>query len=330
MPKEILLYSSIYSYSVTDFIKEMEAAKGDDVRIRINSPGGEVYAGFGAIAKFHEHPKKKSIQVDGRADSFAAIICCCAEDVECLDVSTFLFHRASIGEYWESKPEYFTDEVKASLSQMNAQLRAFMEGKMNGDEFEKVTGVSLDDLFSLDTRLDVVLTAKQAKKLGLVNKIVSITPAKKAEIESRVMAIAAMSIPTAPAAEDPAPPPQPPLKNQIMTAAEFKAAHPAAYAEIVSEGVNQERDRVGSFLAFNDVDPEAVAKGIKDGTALTATQMAEFSRKAFSAQAKSDLETDSPKNVTTGQPETPKTPEAKAAEDFAAEVRKGLNLATAK
>lgn len=82
MPKEILLYSSIYSYSITDFINQMEAAKGDEVKVRVNCPGGEVYAGFGAIAKFNEHPKAKSIQVDGRADSFAAIICCCAETVD--------------------------------------------------------------------------------------------------------------------------------------------------------------------------------------------------------------------------------------------------------
>ena len=55
MATEILLYSSIYSFSAESFIKEMEAASGNDVVLRINTPGGDPQAGFGMIAKFAEH-----------------------------------------------------------------------------------------------------------------------------------------------------------------------------------------------------------------------------------------------------------------------------------
>jgi ATP-dependent Clp protease protease subunit len=332
VPKEILLYSSIYSYSVADFINAMEEAKGQDVRIRVNSPGGEVYYGYGAIAKINEHKKGKTIQVDGRADSFAAFMCCCAEDVECLDVSTFLFHRAAFPEWIESSSERFTEPMKASLNQMNAQLRAFMEGKMKAEDFKKVTGVSYDDLFSLDNRLDVVLDAKQAKKLGLVSKVTAITPQKKAEIERDVYAIAAQSVPdapAAPAAESEPTPPTPKSNNpKTMTLEQLKRDHPEVYAEAVKAGVTKERDRVEAFMAFVDVDPEAVAKAIEAGTDLSQKQMAEFSRKALSGQKLEAIKADSTGDVKTDEAPAgePKTALQEQVDKFAETARKNLGL----
>ena len=323
MPKEILLYSSVYSYSVADFITQMEEAKGDDVVVRINTPGGEVYSGFGIIAKFQEHQKGKKVKVDGRADSFGAIICCYAEDVECLDVSTFLFHRAAYPEWIERSEEMFTEDMKKSLGVMNSQLRAAMEGKMKAEDFKKETGYSLDEIFSLDNRLDVVLTAKQAKKLGLVNKVTAITPEKKAEVESKFMAMAAMSWPAMPEASKTEQP-----QNKIMTAAEFKAAHPAAYAEIVKEGATAERDRVGAYMAYADVDIEAVKKGITEGGPMTQTLMADLSRKQFNAAALTGLEKDNAKQVTTTEAGTNDADKSKDvnAEAFKKELYANLGI----
>lgn len=326
---EILLYSSLYSSSVASLIKEMEAAKGEDMTLRVNSPGGEVFQTYGLVAKYQEHPKRKVIKVDGIAASSAAFLCCYADEVECLDVSSFLFHRAAF--WYEDNPTYFTDDIKAALNEMNAQLRAAMESKMTAADFEKETGVSYDSLFSLDSRIDVSLNAKQAKKLGLVQTVTKITPAKRKDIEAMAMQFAAnhVWIPEAEATEIPQPPTPKILKPNTMTIEKLKAEHPDVYAAAVKEGVTAERDRVGSFLAFIDVDPETVAKGIKAGDNLTATAMAELSRKEFNKKASIKAEDENAPAVTTEQPTAPATPQTEAAkklEAFNAEVDAKLGL----
>lgn len=333
MKKEILIYSAIYSYSVADIITQLEGAKDSDIKCRVNSPGGEVYYAYGLIAKYQEHTKKKLMQVDGIAASAAAFLCCCSDEVECLDVSSFLFHRAAFPSWFENDPVYFTEAKRKELETVNAQLRAIMEGVFTADLWEKVTGVSLDDLFSLESRIDVTLDAKQAKKLGLVKKINSITPEKKAEIESLVMGIAAMSIPKMPVAENEEKTiteiSKPPIK---MTIEKLRAEHPEVYAAVVKIGETQERDRVEAFMEFVDIDVEAVKTGITGGAAITNKMMASFARKGMAVSAIAAIKTDNAPDVDTPeQPlDKPNTAASKEVEAFEKTVRANLKLEATK
>src|SRR5690606_34151083 len=56
---------------------------------------------------------------------------------------------------------------------------------------KRLKGVSLDEIFSNDQRIDVFLSAQEALTIGLVDRIVEITPERKAEIDSIMQAIAA-------------------------------------------------------------------------------------------------------------------------------------------
>jgi len=333
--KEILLYYTIYSSTAADLIRAMDAAKDSDIEMRVNSGGGETYTTYGIIAKFLENKNNKKLKVDGFAGSMAAFLCCYADDVECLDVSTFVFHRAAF--YYEENPNYFTPEVKAEVIEINKNLRAAMEAKMSAAEWEAETGVSYDAMFSLDDRIDVRITAKQAKKLGLVSKVNKITPTQSRQVNAMSMQIAAqynqppILLPVSAETPEPqAPTPTKILKPNTMTIQEFKAAHPEAYAAAVKEGVTAERDRVGSFLAFIDVDPAEVAKGIKSGEALTATATAEFSRKEFNIKAGIKAAGENAPEVITEEPAPPATPPTEAAKKMAAfnaEVDAKLGLA---
>lgn len=73
-------------------------------------------------------------------------------------------------------------------------------------------------------------------------------------------------------------------KNTKMTAAEFKTAHPAAYAEILAEGANAERDRVGTWMLHAGADLEAVTAGIDSGKPITGKQAHELMLKGFSKE----------------------------------------------
>lgn len=325
MAKEVLLYGSIYSYSAIDFINALEAAKNDDVVVRINTNGGSVEDAWSGIAKFSEHKKNKIVRVDGKAYSMGLFFLCYTDQAECFDISQFLLHRAAYSSYMEKSPD-MTEDAWSQLNAINKKLRTAFEAKVDVKKFEKLKGYTLDQIFSNDNRIDITLTADEALAIGLVNKVIQITPDKVAEINANNMRIAAeatgvslnVSIPEN-------------KKPSTMTLEELKAQHPAIYAAAVKEGVTQERDRVGSFLAFIDVDPANVTKAIKEGDTLSATAMAEFSRKAFSANAVKKLEEEAPGATdTVAEGDAPKTAEAKQVADFEASVRSGLGLSTDK
>ena len=82
-----------------------------------------------------------------------------------------------------------------------------------------------------------------------------------------------------------------------MTSSEYKMQFPAAYAEIVNEGRQAERDRVASWNAWRDTDPEAVDKGIADGSEFGSRQVSEFSAKAANKARAAAATADNPQDI---------------------------------
>lgn len=329
--KEILLYGSIYNYSVQGFVNGLEENKNEDVCVRINSSGGSVEDSWSAIAKFSEHKKKKSIKVDGKAYSMALYFLCYADNAEGFDVSQFLLHRAAYNPYWESSNE-ITESDWAQLNAINAKLRAAFEAKCDVKKFEKITGKTLDEVFSNEGRIDVILTAEQALEIGLISKINQLTPEKANEINAFVDTISNRIAAHESGMKLNVSANQTESINQNknsknMTLLEFKASHPALYAEAVNEGVAQERDRVEAFMVFNDIDPEAVGKAISDGKPLTAKLQAEFTRKSISKGAIVAIQEEAAPAVNTPTPAAvAQTPAEKEIAEFEAQVDKELNL----
>ncbi len=294
MEAEVYIYGTFFDGLALDFVKSMEANKQNDIMLRLNSNGGDPTAGWSCLIKFAEHAKKKTVKVDGKALSMGFYFCCYTDNVECADVSEFLIHRAA---YWFEGTDLMTDQDKQSLKIMNDKLRKAVEAKINVPLFEQITGVTLDQIFATDNRIDVELTAKQALQIGLVNKINTITPEAAAEINARVDRYAKAATTAGRSLHVTAATPtipNPPHKPTTMDINELKNNHRAVYDAIFNAGQTAgktaEADRVGAWMAFNDVDPEGVAKGIKEGAALSGTQMAELSRKAFSKEALKGLE----------------------------------------
>lgn len=275
MSKELYLYSPIYSFVAESLISQMEENMGTDVTVRLNTPGGGVYSSLGIYAKMREH-QNVSLKVDGAAMSGGFFMIPYAKYVECLDVSTFMVHRADM--YVQN------DQDKALLAQTNKDLRSKLESRVSAELFLEVTGYSYDELFNSEKQLDVYLTAKQMKKLGLVNKVKTLTPQEATAWNLQFEKIAAIQ-------ENPT---QTPIK---MTASEIKEKHPEAYNAIVAS----ERDRVGAWMAFVGVDPKAVAEGIKSGENISQTAMAEFSIKMMNKGTLEKIESTQPGAIVTSQ-----------------------------
>lgn len=326
--KTILLYGSIDSYKARDFHAAVSSIGNDteEVLLRINSPGGSPEYAWGMISMFNELKNPKRILVDGQAHSMGAYFLAYANDVESLDVSEFLIHRAAYPEWIESNPDNFNDAIKGNLARVNKSLEAGLRSKIDVAKFEAIAGVKIKDIFSLDSRIDVFLTAKQAKEIGLISKITKLTAEMAADITMFAKAAQSENKIYIPKAADQAP--EKPLKPnpKHMTQAELQAAHPELFAAIQRDAVAQERDRVGAWMAFNDVDPVAVAKGITDGASMSHTMMAELSRKSVAKAAVTVAAADSPGAIT---PDGTKSAEQIAKEkadkdmaDFMAESKK--------
>lgn len=325
MIKEILIYTPIYSYSAEAFVKAMEENKDSDIVVRINTPGGSPEDGWGMIAKFSEHKGKKLVKVDGRAHSMGGYFLAYCDDSEALDVSTVVIHRAAYPEYIESNPNYMTDQMWENMDQINAKLRAALESKIDVKKFEKLKKVSMDDIFSNEKRIDVMLTAEEAKKIGLINRVVTITPEKKAEMDSIMYSIAAYStgIPK-PTIQKQTEVEVKPLKTKKMTIEQLKAEHPELYTQAVTIGVEKEKDRTGAWMAFVGVDAEAVVKGIKEGKELSATAMAELSLKSVSAEVLNKVKKDAAPDVVTAEVKTEKEEKEAVVANFEKEVMDGI------
>lgn len=317
--KEVLIYGSIYTFSAEAFIQAINEVGEEGLTTRVNCRGGDVMAGFGMIAKYAEYKGPKKIKVDGCAYSMALFMLAYAEDVEALDVSEFLIHRAAYPEWIERDPEIMTADMWANLDRMNKSLRTAFENKIGAEgvaEFERLKGVKLKDIFSNEGRKDVTFSAAEAKKIGLINRIEKITPAKKSAISADMQRIAAEAMALGYNVAAPAPTPAPVsevpvstpkkeiLKPRHMTLEQLKAEHPAIFDAAVKIGVEKENERVKAFLEFQDVDAAGVKKGIIEGKDLTPSQMAEFGRKMFSAAALDATKKGAPGAVTTEeQPE---------------------------
>jgi len=163
---EILLYHAIFNFTAEFFIREMDEIDGQDVDIHIHTPGGDVLAAWGMIAKAKRHTGKVAIKVDGQAASMGAYFLLFFDDVEALDFSRFTLHRASL--FNESAR---SDDDLAELAEINKQLRTAMESKLNIPRFEKLAGVTLDEFFTGENVIDVNFNAKKPKVLDLLKKL---------------------------------------------------------------------------------------------------------------------------------------------------------------
>lgn len=319
MKKELYLFAPIYDFIAEAILSQIEDNMDNEVTLRTLTPGGNLFAAYSIYAKMKEHGNIH-LKVDGAANSAGAFLPLYAKSSECLNVSRFVFHRADM----------FVDnaEDQKFLDDVNKDLKAQMKMKIDAAKWKEITGITIDQMFDPETRKDFVLNGQQAKAVGLVTKVNKLTPEMQKEL-------VAFNERYAIAADTEEKENQVNQNKNTMNKEEFKAKHPDVYASIVKEGTDAERDRVGSHLAFLKADPEAVVKGIKEGKALSATDMAELSVKMMSVKTLNKIEEESTEAVVTaevkdkGADAAAKTKEQKEIAEFEKKVDAHLNLTPA-
>ena len=348
MPTEVLLYGQIYDESAAEFISQInEVPEGEELVVRVNTPGGSVDYGNGMIAKFQEYEGRKRVKVDGAAYSMGFNFALYADEVEALDVSDFMIHRAAYPSWYEES--FMSEAEKTSLVRTNKNLEKAFRNKVDVKAFEELSGTKVKALFSMDDRVDVYMSAQDAKKIGLVDKINQITPKRRREIKDQYngcMAKAASAIMDGsinlPKGFKPelVKPEEATVKDEFtkeqieeqnnnnnMTLQDLKAKHPELFQEAYDMGVSAEKDRVESWLVFAAIDPDKVKEGIESGESVSAKQTQEFVLKSSSQAALAALQAEAPASTTTDEPvTTEKTAKEKEIEDIDAKLQAKLGL----
>jgi len=146
--------------------KILDLPEGEDITLYQNTPGGSVFAGWALAGVMKEHSGNVTIKAFGDSSSMGFYNLLYADNVEALNVTKFTIHRADA---WTD-----TEDEKKKLASINNDLRATMEKKIDEAKFTKITGITFNDIFDAEQRIDVTVSAKDLKKLGIVNKIIQL------------------------------------------------------------------------------------------------------------------------------------------------------------
>lgn len=92
------------SFSASDMDKALNEASGHDIKIHLNSPGGDAFMGIAIYNRLKRHDGKVTIYVDGWACSAASVIAMAADELIMGLGSMMMIHEAS-NIVWGTKAE---------------------------------------------------------------------------------------------------------------------------------------------------------------------------------------------------------------------------------
>lgn len=92
---EILIYDEIGFFGVdaATFAKDLSAVKAKTIKLRINSPGGNVFDGVAIYNALKSHPAKVETYIDGLAASIASIIALAGDKVVMAQNAFYMIHQ---------------------------------------------------------------------------------------------------------------------------------------------------------------------------------------------------------------------------------------------
>lgn len=95
-PTEIMIYDEIGYFGVTarDFVRDLNAIADDEITVRINSPGGDVFDGIAILNALRGHRGRVTTIVDGLAASAASFIAMGGDEIVMRKYAELMIHDA--------------------------------------------------------------------------------------------------------------------------------------------------------------------------------------------------------------------------------------------
>ncbi len=151
----------------TEFVKALAGVDADEIHLRIDSPGGDVFAARAMMTAIAQHKAKVIAHVDGLAASAATGICMACDEVEITQGAGFMIHNAwtiAIGN-------------KGDMSK-TGELLAKIDDGLAGD-YTRRTGKAKAEISQWMDE-ETWFTADEAKEHGFADRVVEVVGKKKA------------------------------------------------------------------------------------------------------------------------------------------------------
>lgn len=159
---DILMYGEIGFGNLvdTEFITQLAQSNGQETRVRLNSPGGDVFQGLAIYNAIKEHGQC-DIYIDGLAASMASIIMLAGRRIFAAKNAMIMIHNPSVGGY-----EGDSKKLKATTQLLDKVKQLAIES------YSERTGLSNEEL---TTMLDneTWLTAQEALEQGFIDEIIN-------------------------------------------------------------------------------------------------------------------------------------------------------------
>ncbi|AEC22293.1 peptidase S14 (plasmid) [Pusillimonas sp. T7-7] len=149
----------------TEFAKTLAGIDADTIHLRIDSPGGDVFAARAMMTAISQHKAKVIAHVDGLAASAATGICMACDEVEITQGAGFMIHNA-----WTIAIGNKADMGKTSelLGKIDAGL---------SDDYAKRTGQKSEQITSWMDE-ETWFTADEAVEHGFADRAVEVVGKK--------------------------------------------------------------------------------------------------------------------------------------------------------
>lgn len=159
-PTEIMLYEEIGMWGITasDFAQALKSVGNAPVRVRINSPGGDVFDGYAIYNALLQHTAGVETVVDGVAASAASYIALAGSTVTMAETSMMMIHNASCLAWGDRNDMVGTIGI---LTKIDGQLAAIYAAK---------TGQPAEDMAAL-MDAETWFTSAEAKAAGLCDAV---------------------------------------------------------------------------------------------------------------------------------------------------------------
>lgn len=102
---DVYIYDEIGGWGVyaTDLVRDLMSTSADTIRVRINSPGGDVFEGLAIYNALSIHPATVTTYVEGIAASAASFIALAGDERTFAKYATGMVHNPSSGMWGEAK-----------------------------------------------------------------------------------------------------------------------------------------------------------------------------------------------------------------------------------
>lgn len=178
--------------SAQAFVKELAALKAGTIHLRINSPGGDVFAARAMEQAIREHGSRIVAHIDGYAASAASYLALAADEVLIAEGGFYMIHKAWTIAFGNSEDLM---DTAALLEKVDASLVATYAKETGQDPAQIADWMSAETWFN----------AEEAVKHGFADRIA----ADAVKDAARWNLAAYAKAPPVPPAAQPGPPPAP-------------------------------------------------------------------------------------------------------------------------